>query len=425
MKRIRMRKIQASMLIWVMVLLSGCGKADTQMDTSLKEIEIPITFLVNPDTGENENQELVDAFNEEYEGVYRLSVEWITDTAEGYRARIKTLNGLDKLPAVITDAGFDADFYELLIKNDRLTDLKPYIMADEQWKTAYGDRELNTYKEEGGEIYLCPSGNKSLSFGGFYYNKELFEQAGIESFPDNWDDFFKCLETLKGKGITPLALHGGSSYWTALLIATGYTAGTDKGLEFLNIQYPKNYQNESAKELFLILKRLYEYTYSDALHIERTESARRFVQKEAAITANGGWMILNFTDEEKNGIGFAPFPENVLMEDMKMSAWAVTTGYSEDVTKGAAEFLKFRALRDKVQETEYFDEEAKHIVEKEYKQTVLKADTIMPNYQLKWEIGIQEEFLVNVLPLYIEDEITQEEFLLRLNEAVQNIDEEK
>lgn len=425
MKRIRMRKIQAAMLICVMVLLSGCSKADTQVDTSLKEIEIPITFLVNPDTGENENQELVDAFNEEYEGVYRLSVEWITDTAEGYRSRIKTLNGLDKLPAVITDAGFDADFYELLIKNDRLTDLKPYIMADEQWKTAYGDRELNTYKEEGGEIYLSPSGNKSLSFGGFYYNKELFEQAGIEIFPDNWDDFFKCLETLKEKGITPLALHGGSSYWTALLIATGYTAGTDKGLEFLNIQYPKDYQNKSAKELFLILKRLYEYTYSDALHIERTESARRFAQKEAAITANGGWMILNFTDEEKNGIGFAPFPENVLMEDMKMSAWAVTTGYSEDVTKGAAEFLKFRALRDKVQETEYFDEEAKHIVEKEYKQTVLKADTIMPNYQLKWEIGIQEEFLVNVLPLYIEDEITQEEFLLRLNEAVQNIDEEK
>lgn len=421
----RYKTIIILMLVCLIILSTGCGKADKRSNAAVKEIEIPVTFLVNPDTGENENQELVDAFNKEYAGVYKLQVEWITDTAEGYRARIKTLNGLDKLPAVITDAGFDADFYDLMVQNDRLVNLKPYIMADEQWERAFGERELSVYQEEGGEIYLAPSGNASLSFAGFYYNKELFKQAGIDKFPDSWDDFFNCLEILKAEGITPLALHGGSSYWTALLIATGYTAKTEKGLEFLNTQYPKDYENESAKELFSMLKRIYEYADLDALHIERTESARRFSQGEAAITANGGWMILNFTGEEKNKIGFAPFPQNVLMEDMKMSAWAVTAGYSEEVTKGAVEFIKFRALLDAEQEAEYFDEQAEYIVEQEYKQAVINTGTIMPNYQLRWEAGIQEEFLVNVLPLYIENEVTLEEFLLRLNEAVREIEDEK
>lgn len=412
------------MIVYLMLMISGCSKADADMDMS-EEVVIPITFLVNPDTGENENEELVDAFNKEYEGTYRLKVEWITDTAEGYRARIKTLNGLDKLPVIITDVGFDADFYELLVKNGRLVNLEPYLNLDEEWKTAYGERELATYQEADKAVYLAPGGNASLSYAGFYYNKELFEQAGIQEFPEDWDSFFACLEALKGVGITPLAIHGGSSYWTSLLMATGYAAGTEEGLAFLNTQYPQDYQTESAGEMFAMLKSLYDYTDSDALHIERTESAKRFSQEKAAITANGGWMILNFTDEEKDRIGFAAFPGNVLMEDMRMSTWAITTGYPEDVTNGAAEFLKFRALRDEAQEEKYFAEEAEHVVEQEYKRAVVQADTIMPNYQLQWEAGIQEEFLVNALPLYIEGEMTQAEFLENLNEAVREINEEK
>lgn len=420
----RSRNIQWTFIFLLCLLLIGCGKTETKDEGGKTEITIPAAFLVNPDTGENENEELVDAFNEEYKGRYYLDVEWMTDTAEGYRSRIKTLNGLDKLPAVITDVGFDADFYTLLAENDRLVNLEPYITADEEWKAVYGEREMEVYGE-GGKIYLSPSGNSSTSYAGFYYNKELFERAGIQDFPTDWDGFFSCLDRLKSNGITPLAIHGGSSYWTSLLISTGYIAGEPGGLGFLEKQYPKDYQNESMRDMFTVLKRLYDYADSDALHIERTESAKRFTQGEEAITANGYWMIQNFTEEEKNRIGFAPFPGSVLMVDMKMSTWAATTGYSEEVTVGAVEFLKFRALREKGEEEEYFSSQAGNQVEREYKQAVQKVKTIMPNYQLKWEAGIQEEFFVNSLPLYIEGELTEEEFLTQLNEAVQEINAEK
>lgn len=428
MKRImKMKKIKAAilLLLCLAVTLGGCKRNKAEQDLNQEEIAIPGMFLVNPDTGENENEELINAFNEAYKGRYRLEVEWITDTAEGYRTRIKTLNGLDKLPAVITDVGFDADFYNLLIENHRLVDLKPYILEDKDWETAYGDRELEVYEEADGGIYLSPSCNSSVAYAGFYYNKGIFNQMGIETFPKDWDSFFSCLELLKSNGITPLAIHGGSSYWTPLLIATGYAANTEGGLEFLDIQYPKDYKNESAASMFAMLKRLYEYADADALNIERTESARRFLAGEAAITANGGWMFLNISEEEKDMLGFAPFPGNVMMEDMKMSTWAVTAGYTKEVTEGAVEFLKFRARRDEQQEKQYFSQEAERLVEREYKQAAAQAETIIPNYQLKWEAGIQEEFLVNVLPLYIEDEISQEEFLSRLNEAAAEIEAEK
>lgn len=382
------------MLFCTAFMLSGCGREQTAKLNTEVETEIPVTFLVNPDTGENENEELVAEFNEEYEGQYRLKVEWITDTAEGYRARIKTLNGLDKLPAVITDIGFDADFYNMMVVNERVVDMEP-------------------------------SGNGSMSYGGFYYNKELFTQAGIQEFPTDWAGFYACLDKLKAAGITPLAIHGGSSYWTPLLIATAYMAGTPEGMAFLKTQYPQDYENESAKDMFGMLKRLYSYADSDAIHIERTEAARRFAEGKAAITANGGWMIVNFTKEEKDKVGFAPFPGNVLLKDMKMSTWAVTKGYSKEITEGAKEFLAFRERRDRKQEEAYFASSTEGVVEREYKQVIQQARSIMPNYQLKWEASIQEEFLVKNLPLYVEGEMNQDEFLKELNEAVQKINAEK
>ena len=40
---------------------------------------------------------------------------------------------------------------------------------------------------------------------GFWYNKDLFEQAGITAPPATWDDLWPTVEKLKDAGITPIA----------------------------------------------------------------------------------------------------------------------------------------------------------------------------------------------------------------------------
>lgn len=47
---------------------------------------------------------------------------------------------------------------------------------------------------------------------GFWYNTDLFAEAGIAEPPATWDDFLVAIETLKGAGITPIAL-GGQDRW--------------------------------------------------------------------------------------------------------------------------------------------------------------------------------------------------------------------
>lgn len=428
-----MIRCKKEIFIWVVLLsavllcctfFTACKQQEVQTQEE-EVVQIPVCFLVDPQTGRSENEDLVNAFNEAYEGTYELNVEWITESAEGYRARMKTLNGVDQLPAIITDIGFDADFYQLLVERGRLVDLMPYMQEDEAWMSAMDVHVIEACREEDGTMYMAPIGSSVFSYAGFYYNKDLFAKAGITVFPDTWDGFFSCLEQLQQSGIMPLALHGGSSYWTALLIGTNYMAGTEAGAKFLEMQFPEKYENDSMRSMMQLVKSLYQYTDQDALEIEHDESARRFQMGENAIIANGGWMIMNFTEAEKSHLGFAPFPGNILMEEPKMSAWAITSGYSTEVTEGAAEFLKFRVLKDQEDNREFMKEENTSVLEKEYKDVIEAVDQITPNYQLKWEGEIQNNFFVNQIPLYINEKISLDEFLTAMDETVSEINEEK
>jgi raffinose/stachyose/melibiose transport system substrate-binding protein len=52
--------------------------------------------------------------------------------------------------------------------------------------------------------------NQSLV--GFWYNKDLFEQAGIEALPTTWTELLEVIQTLKDAGITPVAVGAGDKW---------------------------------------------------------------------------------------------------------------------------------------------------------------------------------------------------------------------
>ena len=125
-----------------------------------------MTFLINPATNLSENQELVSGFNKQYQGTYEVDVEWLTESTSGYRENLKKWNVLDEMPVLITDAGFDYDFYRLLIENKRLVNLRPYMDAIPEWKAAVKPEILKECTEDSGDIYLAPLGNEIKSYAG-------------------------------------------------------------------------------------------------------------------------------------------------------------------------------------------------------------------------------------------------------------------
>ncbi len=52
----------------------------------------------------------------------------------------------------------------------------------------------------------------SVGVVGFWYNTELFEQAGITEAPTTWDDMYAAIDQLKAAGIEPIAVGAGDGW---------------------------------------------------------------------------------------------------------------------------------------------------------------------------------------------------------------------
>ena len=415
------------LLLAVVVLLfglmaSGCHSHTAPPGGSSEAVVIPALFLVNPETGIADNKDFVEDFNKAYAGTYRIEVEWMTETVEGYRARLKQLNAQDKLPALITDVGMDEDFYRLLVDNGRLVDLSAYM--DEEWKAMIDADVLEDCTGEDGSIYMSPIVSPIYSYSGIIYNRELLARAGYSAPPKDWESFFQCLDDLKENQVTPLALHGGGTFWSPMLLSTAYCGRSGSGARFLREQFPQDYDNASMRELLFCLDKIYDYTYPDALSIDYSAAQTRFLDGGAAMLMNGYWIFESMDEVEQEKYGFASFPGQLLIASPKMTAWAATTGYDSDVTEGTIALLRYRVECSKVNSEEFLQSEGSAIMQ-DYKAAVSGMRRIMPNYQLMWEQGIQNEFFNEYIPMLVNDEIGAEEFIASLNQKAEQIHREK
>ena len=106
------------------------------------------------------------------------------------------------------------------------------ITADiAEWKADINAGALSMYEVDG-KNYGVPF---DLGLVGFWYNTKSFTEAGITAPPTTWDEFLTTVQTLKDKGITPIALAGkdtwtGAFYWAYLAVRNCGQAGMDKAV---------------------------------------------------------------------------------------------------------------------------------------------------------------------------------------------------
>ena len=382
------------------VLLGGCGKKQIQKTDNEEEVvEIPMILTVSPTSGKKSEQELVDAFNINYKGKYHIAVEWIMETESDYRQNLKRLNVTDKLPAVITDLRMLPSYYRLLVEDHRIVDLAPYIEADQEWKQMIEPVVLDSCSEEDGSVYLGPVSTAAFSCSGIFWNKELFEQAGIEEFPQTWEEFWECCEKLQARAITPLGLHTEGTGWSAMLLATAEMADSEEGAAFMNELYPVSYQKDCIYHMADTLQKLYKYTTKDAMNADFDVAYNNFIAGKSAMLANGYWMIDQLPEES--------------------FGWAVVDSYSDEVKQGAVEFLKFRTKKNKKLKEDLFsqDQNTSRLLQ-DYIRAYCGQPQIVPNYQVKWNSVLQESTLGEALPALAQKKITQADFVRMLTESI-------
>jgi raffinose/stachyose/melibiose transport system substrate-binding protein len=96
------------------------------------------------------------------------------------------------------------------------------------WRNSFAPGALAVYSYQG-KNYGVPW---DMGMVGWWYNKDLFTQAGITAPPTTWTEFLDDVEALKTAGITPICLGEGDKWpgmhiWSYLATRIGGQAGFD------------------------------------------------------------------------------------------------------------------------------------------------------------------------------------------------------
>ena len=203
-----LRKLAAGSVVLCMAagMMAGSAFADEIV------INYP-TFQVGANTAAPVVAELVNRFNEEYAGQYRIEIEEVPGD-ENYSDKITVqIASSESLPPVVYGAG--QKLLDLALQADVVKDITEDVKADPEWDGMYTESWMDINARDG-KIYASSSESEMI---GYFYNKELFEQAGIDGPAATWDEFFEDLDKLKEAGITPLAMDTADGAWCTQLLS--------------------------------------------------------------------------------------------------------------------------------------------------------------------------------------------------------------
>ena len=411
------RKQAIGIVMCLLLMISGCGKKDTsKVEKEKKVVTVPVVFRANPITGEKENADLVEAFNKTYADTFHLDVKWVMETEDAYRKTLKRDNVTGNLPVILMDVRVQPSFFRRMVEDGRMMAIGDRVEASPEWKAAagkdYPDRYAGPYKD----VYLSPCGCDRLSCVGIFYHKDKLKKAGWDHFPETLKQYQKLLEDLKNSGTAALALHTEGTAWAAMLPATAELALTKEGETFVKTFLPESFDTPAGVKLAEILKRNFAYASDNAYYADFDVAYNTFLNGDAAMIANGYWMIDSIPESQRDEIGFAPFPGNRLISSPETFGWAISESATESEKKGALAFLEFRTCWERQKQEDLFETGGRNSLESAYIKAVTDNPEILPNYQINWDAVIQEKKIPEYLPLLGRGEMTPEEFVKALNQ---------
>ena len=347
-----MKKLLASIIAFMLVVMTmfsivacgggGEGNGEKEVDKDGNTI-VKIMFHVDKSSTEGQAyQKRIDAFNAAYKdkGIKAQAIFKARSAgASGYETELLNNQLEGTLADIIT---FDAPNTAAYAKSGLLYDISSLISAEEQ-NNFYS---LNKYE---GKLYGLPIQESSA---GFYYNKKIFRDAGIDvsaytaDNPWTFEQFKDVCAKLKAHGVTavdmrldatkdetaPYLLYpfiyaaGGSFVSDDGYTATGYynSTATAKGFQFIKDLISEGYTSYAI-------------------------GATDFFTGRVGMYLSSGWTIPDLDNKyreyfaSRDDWGLLPYPKDVVAASATGSwSYAITNNHHSDKT-ATVELLKWMA----------------------------------------------------------------------------------
>ncbi len=180
------------------------------------------------------------------------------------------------------------------------------------WRNTFSPGALGVYSYQN-KSYGVPW---DMGMVGFWYNKDLFSQAGISAPPTTWSELLTDVQKLKDAGITPIALGAGDKWpaafwWEYLATRVGGQAAFDAAASRTGAFTDPAFVQAGEKINELVALEPFQDGFLGATW---GDEATAIGNGKAAMDLMGQWAPGAFNDNsaDKNGIGDAlgwfPFP---------------------------------------------------------------------------------------------------------------------
>ena len=214
------------------------------------------------------------------------------------------------------------------------------------WKDDFNPLFLPSMEYEG-EVY---GASEQVFIWLLHYNEKMFDEWGLTP-PATWDEFLETCETIKGKGVAPVAVTGQVNYyvgmwWDSLIQRT---VGTDKVMEYLYGDTDMKLSDDpgflqAAEEMIKLKDNGYLIEGWEATDFTTVQVF--FFQDRAAMMLMGSWLMTEMRESIPEGfqLAVAPFPTYEGGQGRQDAMFGRALSWSvpaqTDVPDLAVEFLK-------------------------------------------------------------------------------------
>ncbi|SFL59646.1 carbohydrate ABC transporter substrate-binding protein, CUT1 family (TC 3.A.1.1.-) [Gracilibacillus orientalis] len=177
-------------------------------------------------------------------------------------------------------------------------------------------------------LYALPV---ELNIEGFWYNKEIFDENGLE-VPETWADLLTASDKLLEAGVQPFAV-AGKERWPITRLINGYVIryyGANAMEDVSNGDL--SITDQGFVEAATTVQNMGQDGYfgQGVNTIDSDTALDTFLQGQAAMYYSGSWDVANFNNEDRNQIGI----DNIglfntpLVEggEGKLSDWSMNAG---------------------------------------------------------------------------------------------------
>ncbi|MCL2867735.1 MAG: extracellular solute-binding protein [Clostridia bacterium] len=393
------------------------------------EVSIP-SYMCGSNVGGLYFMPLVERFNEEYEGRYKVVIEEVVQDL--YNDKIMQMGQQNMLPALINGSLNEAWFLDVVVAGGLFVDLKDFVDATPAIKDYYNEANYD-YNTFDGKLATVPSPLVNLIT--MYYNGALWT-PGRPIHEMSWQDVAADL------GEQKIAFMTAENAWTTMLTLTSLIAAEPGGAELMYESFPNKMMDLNNPIMINAFAKLQELLQNNAssntVGAAYADAANSFMSNNSAIIVNGPWMMGDFGPggEDKWSEGFDPatvhgavLPGNVGIQNPFGWGWWIPSYLPQEEIELAKAFLEFMNRPEQLESQmtilggaipgfayseEFMAKRAEDRLADEY-MSAPNADTIIvPSFEGIVPASVASPEFGKLLPKLIDGSLTPEAFAAEL-----------